>query len=103
MGSPQGGISTSRAARLKSREQDGVETRVGDVATGHAQEPPRHPLLLHSEGKARARDDSNCSIFVCFFFFNLSWFWLLFCSKKAFFKKYIKQIHFTKLSLGWSH
>lgn len=68
MGSPQGGISTSRAARLKSREQDGVETRVGDVATGHAQEPPRHPLLLHSEGKARARDDSNCSIFVWFFF-----------------------------------
>lgn len=101
MGSPHGGISPSRAARLKSSEQDGVETQVGIRQSGMH----RNLLTIPFCCTAREKPGPGMTVTVLFFFFffNLSWFWLLFCSKKAFFKKYIKQIHFTKLSLGWSH
>lgn len=102
MASPCGGISLPQEARLKSREQDGTESPGGH---GHRTHTRRSVLTLPSCCTAREKPGPEMTVTVLFFFFffNLSWFWLLFCSKKAFFKKYIKQIHFTKMSLGWSH
>lgn len=60
-------------------------------------------LAIPSCHTARENPGPEMTVTVLFFFFYLSCFWLLFCSKKAFFKKYIKQIHFTEMSLGWSH
>lgn len=65
-----------------------------------------HTVLASSPPPSTAMEKPGpemTSFLFFFFFFSQLFLVALLLKKRHFFKKYIKQIHFTKMSLSWSH